>query len=76
MEVSQNRQRVGRIPRWCVVIGKVVELPPRLDEIQQVGVGAGEGRRAERGNDGDLIGRIVYGAEAVQQVSRFLRFVD
>ena len=37
--------------------------------VEQVGVGAGEGRRAQGGDDGDLVGRVLDGGEDGEQVA-------
>ncbi len=52
---------------------EIVEGAVCLMELKQVHIGAGECGRAERGDDGDLVGGVVDGAQAVQQVADLLR---
>ena len=76
MERLQRRQRFGDVPRRYAVAGEVVELSSLLDEIQQVGVGAGKSRGAQRCHHRNMVGRIVDRRKTVEQVAHLLRLVD
>ena len=60
----------GRLHAVCHVqiIPRRAGFPP----VQQVNVGAGEGRRAQGGHHRHRVGRVVDGAQAVEQVLDFL----
>ena len=77
VERAQVQQALGDAPLLRVEPpARVVEAAAGELVLGQLDVGAGVGGAAQGADDGDLVGRVVDGAEAVDQVAHFLGRVD
>ena len=52
--------------------GKIVKAAAVMNQFQQIPVGTAKGRRAQGRRNGYPVGRVVNGAQAVQQIPHFL----
>ena len=74
--VTERLQSFGYWAALYTRASEIVEAATSLVEPEQVDVGTGEGWGAECGHYRDLVGRIVYRTEAVEQVADLLGIED